>query len=472
MKMFFCNGKPYFSILKVSFLCIVVANFFIFLQTAPSFTTWIQQEALQEEWYEFVKDYRQTFRRSPPEGMSRWFEYAQRHECDTRGVNYQALNVDLEFFRQQNLDQGHKLDMDQVIEKGKQITDFFMAFSLEHHKLTIVEYHGKGWGFDWKPIQWKYTEHLMRGLLEPLRQHTPPLTLQFIVNMHDKARDASVNATYPVLSFCKQDYYTNDKKIPNHNNQTTAGKSHLFNATYNEGPHPNEHPFLASRDLLIPARSSLVFHRHDFWFWPMYSHGLNFADRDNVINWRGSTTGEWGTGPRFQMMRQYGGTRVHPLTDNGVSVDFAFASQIQTPDGEEGSLMQDGYRFANKMWYRELQQNKYILDVDGNGFTGRFPGLLRSGSLIFKSSHYREWYHGVMEPFQHYIPVNYDLSDLVEKVAWAHDHPDVVQQIVTASRKRVETRLRRDDSKCYTYRMLLEYQTLFEEQKQPKQTQT
>ena len=57
---------------------------------------------------------------------------------------------------------------------------------------------------------------------------------------------------------------------------------------------------------------------------------------------------------------------VHPLTDNGVDADIAFAAQIQTPDGE-GSLMKDGYRFANHMRYWELQQNKYILDVDGNG---------------------------------------------------------------------------------------------------------
>jgi hypothetical protein len=98
------------------------------------------------------------------------------------------------------------------------------------------------------------------------------------------------------------------------------------------------------------------------------------------------------------------------------------------------------------------------------GFTGRFPGLLRSGSVVFKSSRYREWFTGNLEPFKHYIPVNYDLSDLVQKVAWVHSHPREAVRIAAESRKLAETALRREDIMCYTYRLILEYQTLFEEQ--------
>jgi Glycosyl transferase family 90 len=95
------------------------------------------------------------------------------------------------------------------------------------------------------------------------------------------------------------------------------------------------------------------------------------------------------------------------------------------------------------------------------GFTGRFPGLLRTGSLIFKASRYREWFTGALEPYKHYIPVNYDLSDLEEKVAWVHNHPQIAANIAAESRKLAETRFRRQDIKCFTYRLLLEYQTLF-----------
>lgn len=40
--------------------------------------------------------------------------------------------------------------------------------------------------------------------------------------------------------------------------------------------------------------------------------------------------------------------------------------------GSEGSPREDLYKY------------KYSLDVDGNTFSGRYLGLLRSGSLVFK----------------------------------------------------------------------------------------
>jgi len=96
------------------------------------------------------------------------------------------------------------------------------------------------------------------------------------------------------------------------------------------------------------------------------------------------------------------------------------------------------------------------------GFTSRFPGLLRSGSVAFKSTRFREWFHGILQPYQHYIPVNYNLTDLVEKVSWAHQHPEQARQIAHESRQRVEQSLRPVDMQCYMYRLALEYQQLFE----------
>jgi glycosyltransferase involved in cell wall biosynthesis len=98
------------------------------------------------------------------------------------------------------------------------------------------------------------------------------------------------------------------------------------------------------------------------------------------------------------------------------------------------------------------------------GYAGRFFGLLRSGSVVIKATRYREWFHGVLEPYKHYIPINYNFTDLVEKVAWIHRHPKVAERMTEASRERVETALRWEDMMCYVYRLMLEYQTLFEEQ--------
>jgi Glycosyl transferase family 90 len=67
-----------------------------------------------------------------------------------------------------------------------------------------------------------------------------------------------------------------------------------------------------------------------------------------------------------------------------------------------------------------------------------------------------------------YIPVNYDLSDLVEKVDWMHQNENgqpqlLAERIVQHSRERVEQLFRPVEMQCYMYRLLLEYQTLFEQ---------
>jgi hypothetical protein len=83
---------------------------------------------------------------------------------------------------------------------------------------------------------------------------------------------------------------------------------------------------------------------------------------------------------------------------------------------------------------------------------------------VFKSTRYREWFHGRLLPYVDYIPVNYDLTDLVEKVEWVHNQPDthMAERILQHSQQQVEQHFRPVEKQCYMYRVLLEYQTLFE----------
>lgn len=106
-----------------------------------------------------------------------------------------------------------------------------------------------------------------------------------------------------------------------------------------------------------------------------------------------------------------------------------------------------------------------LCDVPPNhceAFTERFPKLLRSGSLVFKSTKYREWFSERLQPWVDYIPVNYSLSDLADKIQWAHSHPDLAEAIANHGRSVVERHIRPEDQQCYTYRLMLEYHSLFE----------
>lgn len=94
----------------------------------------------------------------------------------------------------------------------------------------------------------------------------------------------------------------------------------------------------------------------------------------------------------------------------------------------------------------------------------RFPALLRSGSLVFKSTRYSEWYSERLRAWRDYIPVNYNTDDLEDKVRWANSQePEVISNIIRLGRANAEQHVRAEDMQCYTYRMMLEYVTLFDE---------
>jgi hypothetical protein len=71
-----------------------------------------------------------------------------------------------------------------------------------------------------------------------------------------------------------------------------------------------------------------------------------------------------------------------------------------------------------------------ILDIGGNGYSGRLKYLLYSNRPLFLvERRFVEYFHTDLAPFVHYIPVKSDLSDLVEKAVWAHHHPDLCKTI-------------------------------------------
>jgi hypothetical protein len=84
----------------------------------------------------------------------------------------------------------------------------------------------------------------------------------------------------------------------------------------------------------------------------------------------------------------------------------------------------------------EQLKHKYLLDVDGevNAWSGLFWKLYCK-SVVFKvNSHYEQWYYPRLKPFQHYIPVAGDLSDLEEKYNWAVANDDICCQIAQSGR--------------------------------------
>ena len=68
---------------------------------------------------------------------------------------------------------------------------------------------------------------------------------------------------------------------------------------------------------------------------------------------------------------------------------------------------------------------RYLIDVQGRGWSARLKLLLFSGRTVFiQQRRWEEYFFPRLKPMVHFVPVREDLSDLEAQVAWADAHPD------------------------------------------------
>jgi len=78
----------------------------------------------------------------------------------------------------------------------------------------------------------------------------------------------------------------------------------------------------------------------------------------------------------------------------------------------------------------DLTKYKYLLDIGGNGYSGRLKYLLYSKRpILLIDRNYVEYFHDDLKPYEHYIPVEMDLSDLLDQVEWMKQNPDKCKEI-------------------------------------------
>lgn len=109
--------------------------------------------------------------------------------------------------------------------------------------------------------------------------------------------------------------------------------------------------------------------------------------------------------------------------------------------------------------------SRYGLNIDGTGFSERYASQLLNDQLIFKvDTPFFNFYSRFFLPYEHYIPVKYDLSDLSEKVAWANEHVEEAHRIMTQGARLAHSLFHPDEVFCYTglalaaFGRLLEYE--------------
>lgn len=167
-------------------------------------------------------------------------------------------------------------------------------------------------------------------------------------------------------------------------------------------------------------------------------------------------------------------------------MDVAFVSSIDH-DIYPGGLDQQvrDYRFDDAAVLSDHWAHKYLLDLDGMSYSGKFFAFLGSDSAVIKSGVYQEFFSDWIQPWLHYIPLSTSYAEIynihaffsggtsnalvavnstVQGVPRAQrvplDGDRRLRRIARAGKNWMNTIGRRVDMEAYVYRLCLEYARL------------
>lgn len=133
---------------------------------------------------------------------------------------------------------------------------------------------------------------------------------------------------------------------------------------------------------------------------------------------------------------------------------------------------------------------KYLVDVDGHSFSGRWRAFHFSKSLGFKATIFREWHDSRLFAWRHFIPLDNRYDDLyslmtyfigvgrastldrddsaeadldggpADQTVYVRRHEHEAKMVAAQSREWAHKVLRDEDLQIYTFRLLLEYARL------------
>ncbi|KAF9561686.1 hypothetical protein CPC08DRAFT_742417 [Agrocybe pediades] len=208
-------------------------------------------------------------------------------------------------------------------------------------------------------------------------------------------------------------------------------------------------------------------------------HGKNArwrnSHRDHLVSFTNDLNGTLSVlppdrkpGERIETMREVKKALLNPAV-----MDIAFGG---TPNGcppEVCEEMERIYPWRDWQSIKEAGNYKYVVDMDGNGWSGRFKRLMTSNSLIFKSTIYPEWYADRIAPWVHYVPIQVDLTDLHDALLFFRGdangdgaHEEMAKKIAAAGREWSKTFWRKEDLISYLFRLTLEYARLMSEDRE------
>ncbi|KAG9051021.1 Glycosyltransferase Family 90 domain containing protein [Tulasnella sp. UAMH 9824] len=265
-----------------------------------------------------------------------------------------------------------------------------------------------------------------------------------------------------------------------------------FLSSYEEGPVPRNNMVPAFSICSTPLHSDILTVATEMWTDDV-GEDPDWKDKKyDTLLWRGRNTGmffkEDGKWQNSQRVRLVGITNrfhghLHVLDSaasstesvgpahsvplsllNDEMMDVAFSGNAIQCEPAACEEIESTFTYKDATTFEEAHNWKYIIDVDGNGWSARFKRLMTSNSLIFKSTIFPEWYTDRIQPWVHYIPIKNDFTDLYDVFTFFHgdvdgknSHDDIAERIARQGKEWSLSFWRKEDMVAYTFRLFLEY---------------
>jgi len=146
-----------------------------------------------------------------------------------------------------------------------------------------------------------------------------------------------------------------------------------------------------------------------------------WEQRSSGLCWRGSCSGGGVESVRVRFVDTV--YKYDPNTDVRLSRQWSEGKGV--PDHLFAA------RDRDRIKHVEFFKHKIFFIVDGNVIASNHMYGFGSGGVPFLLSNGTCWFSHLIEPFVHYVPVQYDLSDLVEKIEWVRNNDDAARTVAT-----------------------------------------
>lgn len=177
--------------------------------------------------------------------------------------------------------------------------------------------------------------------------------------------------------------------------------------------------------------------------WKSFETGGDWAAKTPAVYFRGRPSNP-------ARVAAHAAAKAHPDWDVKISANQMNYYPNEKAKAEHARFETEHGKKAKREPFHAAFQNKYQLSIDGTVAAYRMPALLAGNAVVMKQqSNYYEHFYSALAPWQHYIPLSADVSDLPNKLQWARDNDRAAEQIGRRARLFARQHLRVEDVYCY-----------------------